>query len=276
MLRWMGSMSARGLLLAAVLGVCFAQTAPVLSTDSAATVMVLTGSVSLMRDTTPWALKEGDHVRPGKEIVTGPDGYVKFQVADGSEFEVFPNSRVTFRDNPGNWKDLLNLLLGRVKVHIQKLGGQPNNNRVFTPTAIISVRGTIFDIVVEDEGDSTLVSVDEGLVEVQHLRIPGTKLVGPGETLRINKNEPLAKSTVDKGTLIRGVLRAAADIIYTTIYQNPRAPSGTPTPKGGGVPGDHGSTTPPPPPPPSGGGTTPAPPPPPGGGSSAPPPPPGP
>lgn len=271
MLRWMGSMSARGLLLAAVLGVCFAQAPPVLSTDSAATVVVLTGSVSLMRDSTPWALKEGDHVRPGKEIVTGPDGYVKFQVSDGSEFEVFPNSHVTFRDNPGNWKDLLNLLLGRVKVHIQKLGGQPNNNRVFTPTAIISVRGTIFDIVVEDEGDSTLVSVDEGLVEVQHLRIPGTKLVYPGETLRVNKNEPLARSVIDKGSLIRGVLRAAADIVYSTIYQNPRAPSGTPPTAGGGtgggLPGDHGSTTPPPPPPPpappSGGGTTPPPPPPP-------------
>ena len=56
---------------------------------------------------------------------------------------------------------------GRVKVHIQKLGGQPNNNRVTTPTAVISVRGTIFDVSVED-GESTLVAVEEGLVEVRH------------------------------------------------------------------------------------------------------------
>src|SRR5438046_4906707 len=37
-------------------------------------------------------------------IVTGAEGYAVFQVADGSTFEVFQNSRVVFRDNPGNWK----------------------------------------------------------------------------------------------------------------------------------------------------------------------------
>ena len=90
-----------------------------------------------------------------------------FQVSDGSTFEVYPNSRVVFRANPSNLKDLLDLLLGRVKVHIQKLGGQPNNNRVTTPTAVISVRGTVFDVTVEDQ-ESTLVAVEEGLVEVRH------------------------------------------------------------------------------------------------------------
>ena len=111
-----------------------------------------------------------------------------FQVSDGSTFEVYANSRVVFRKTPGNLKDLLDVLIGRVKVHIQKWGGQPNFNRVFTPTAVISVRGTTFDVEVEDADETTLVIVEEGLVEVQHAQHPGTpKWLNGGEWLRIYK-----------------------------------------------------------------------------------------
>ena len=261
MLRGLGSFAACGLLLAAALGVCLAQPAPGVPSDSAATVITLTGSVSVMRDSTPWALAEGSPIRPGQMVITGPDGYAKFQVFDGSTFEVFPNSKVLFRNNPGNWKDLLDLVLGRIKVQIQKLGGQPNPNRVHTPTAIISVRGTIFDVTVDD-GDSTLVVVEEGLVEVAHRRIPGSKLVGPGEWLRVSKDEPLARR-VEKGSVIQAVLRAASDAVYVILTNSSSTPGGTPTSGGGNggtLPGDHGSKTPPPPtPPPSSGPAPPAP-----------------
>ena len=120
-------------------------------------------------------------MQPRQIIITGPDGFAVFQVSDGSTFEVFPNARVVFRENYGSWRDLLDVLLGRVKVHIQKLGGQPNYNRVRTPTAVISVRGTIFDVAVEDEDDTTLVSVEEGQVGVQHLLKPGPeRILNPG------------------------------------------------------------------------------------------------
>jgi hypothetical protein len=280
MLRGTGSISARWLLLAVALGVCFAQAPPAFPTDSAAVVTALAGSVSVLRDSTPWALAEGSPIRPGQLVITGPDGYARFQLSDGSTFEVFPNSKVVFRNNPGNWKDLLDLVLGRIKVQIQKLGGQPNYNRVHTPTAIISVRGTIFDVTVDD-GDSTLVVVEEGQVEVAHRRIPGSKLLNAGEWLRISKDEPLARK-VEKGSVIKAVLRAASDAIYV-ILTNPGPTSrggGSSTSggssSGGSLPGDNGSTTPTPTPPSSGGTTPPAPPAPPSGGTTAPPaPPPG-
>jgi len=276
MLRGTGSISARWLLLAVALGVCFAQDPPAFPTDSAAIVTTLTGSVSVLRDSTPWALAEGSPIRPGQLVITGPDGYARFQLSDGSTFEVFPNSKVVFRNNPGNWKDLLDLVLGRIKVQIQKLGGQPNHNRVHTPTAIISVRGTIFDVTVDD-GDSTLVVVEEGQVEVAHRRIPGSKLLNAGEWLRISKDEPLARK-VEKGSVIKAVLRAASDAVYV-ILTNPgptsrgggSSPSGG-TSSGGGLPGDNGSTTPTPTPPSSGGTTPPTPPTPPSGGTTTPPP----
>jgi len=54
---------------------------------------------------------------------------------------------------------------------IEKLGGEPNPHRVFTPTAVISVRGTIFDVAV-NEYETTVVSVSEGLVGVRHRLLP--------------------------------------------------------------------------------------------------------
>ena len=104
--------------------VCSAQHSP-LSNDAAAKVISLTGQVSVLRDGEPWAFNIGDKVQIQQVIVTGPDGYAKFQVSDGSTFEVYPNSNVIFRKNPGNLRDLLDLFVGRVKIHIQKWAANP-------------------------------------------------------------------------------------------------------------------------------------------------------
>ncbi|MEN6536945.1 MAG: FecR family protein [Bryobacteraceae bacterium] len=239
--------------------VCFAQTPPAGSLASgAAEVISLTGQVSVLRDSQPWALGIGDTVDLQQVIATGPDGYAVFQVSDGSTFEVFPNSEVVFRKTPGNWKDLLDILIGRVKFTIQKYGGQPNYNRVITPTAVISVRGTVFDVEVEDSDATTLVVVDEGQVEVQHARHPGkARLLNAGEWLRVYRDQPLAKSVMDKGSLFKGTVRAIADALYTAVYRN-RLPStgggtggtipGAGTGTGGStpLPGDTGETPAPP------------------------------
>ena len=245
--------TAQWLLLAVVCLFC----APIYAEEGAAKVVTLTGQVSVLRDNSPWALNIGDSVQPRQIIITGPDGFAVFQVSDGSTFEVFPNARVIFRENQGSWRDLLDVLLGRVKVHIEKLGGQPNYNRVRTPTAVISVRGTIFDVAVEDEDDTTLVSVDEGQVVVQHLLKPGPeRILNQGESIRIFKNQPLTAKMVDKSSVIRGVLRAAEQAMYEALYRT-RLPGsggggGVPTGGGGagGQSGDHGKDPPPPPPPP--------------------------
>lgn len=239
------------LLLAATLGVSLAQ-APSLPGSPAATVSVMNGRVEIWRDGQPWALNAGQAIRPGQEIRTGPDGYALFTVADGSTFEVFPNSHVVFRDNPGNFRDMLNLLLGRVKVYIQKLNGAPNQNRVTTPTALITVRGTVFDVQVED-GDCTLVAVEEGQVEVAHRLLPSSKRVflNPGDALRIFKNEPIARNAIEKDSVWRAVLRAATDAIYTQASKGSSRTGGGSSggPTSGGTPSDKDDTPTPPPPP---------------------------
>jgi ferric-dicitrate binding protein FerR (iron transport regulator) len=252
----------RPLLMAAALVVSLA---PLQAQDTAAKALVINGDVSVLRDNSPWALFEGNTVRPQQMVKTGPDGYARFQVSDGSTFEVFPNSQVVFRANPPSWKDLLDVVIGRVKVYIQHLNGVPNPNTVSSPTAVISVRGTVFEVVVEDEDGTTFVSVDEGLVSVRSKApVGGEVFLHPAESIRVFKNQPLAQK-MDKGSIARGVLEAIKDAARVVLQRQaggggPVGTTPTTTTGTGGAQGDKGK----------GGGTTaPAPP------SAPPPPPPG-
>lgn len=237
-------------LLAVTAAVCSAQLFPQ-SNEAAAKVITLTGQVSVLRDSVPWALNIGDLVQIQQVIVTGPDGMAKFQVSDGSEFEVYPNSNVVFRKNPGNWRDLLDVFVGKVRVHIQKLGGQPNPNRILTPTAVISVRGTTFEVSVNDDDEATTVTVDEGTVDVRHALKPGggAKTLNAGETIHVYKDQPIAQSAIDKNELVRRVMRGLTDAVYTAITRSPSHVGGlgssSPT-----LTGQKAPPAPPPPPPP--------------------------
>jgi hypothetical protein len=166
-----------------------------------ATVIELQGQVSVIRGDlrplyakgTPGAPAGLTGVKAKEEIVTGADGHAVFQTSDGSTFEVFPNSRLTFQ---GDWtiQDMLQLILGKIRVQIEHRNG-PNHKRISTPTAVISVRGTTFDVAVEDEDGTTYVGVEEGQVLVQHRLQPGPlKTLNQNEWLRIYANQPLAKA----------------------------------------------------------------------------------
>lgn len=229
---------------------------PLVAGSGEAKLVSFTGQVSVLRDNNPWALNLGDLVQPQQVIVTGPDGYGVFKVSDGSTFEVFPKARVVFRQNRGDWKDLLEVWLGKVRVQIEHPGGLPNNNRVRTPSAVISVRGTVFDVEVEDEDGTTVVLDEEGQVEVRHLLRTGEpRILNPNEYVRVYKNEPLAKKLIDKGSALQRAARAASDAFYQVALnaaRNGGSIARTTTTTGGSSPADtkNGNPAPPAPPPP--------------------------
>ena len=70
--------------------------------SSAATLISAVGEVSVLRSDSVWVLFPNDTVQPGETIITGSDGFAEFQVADGSTFQVYPDSRVVFREEPGH------------------------------------------------------------------------------------------------------------------------------------------------------------------------------
>ena len=241
---------------------------PALAQDTAATLLVQVGQVSMLKDGNQIALAVGQSIQPNQMVVTGPGAYAKFQVADGSTFEVFEKSQVTFREKGGGFKELLNVYLGRVKVYIQHIFG-PNPTSVSSPTAIISVRGTVFDVVVENDDGDTLVSVDEGAVQVRHRLIPGNEpLLKPGDSITVFRNQPLLGLQINKGGGVQKALAMARKAMLDLIYMHPGGVggAGAPVPGGagsGGAQGDKGKNTggagkppgaPTPPAPPGGGG----------------------
>jgi len=234
----------RTVALAIALVVCLA---PLVAQDSGAKVLVQSGQVSVMNGGYLQALNVGDKIRMQQMIVTGPDGFARFQVSDGSTFEVFPNSKVVFRDTPGNWQKLLNVWLGHIKVFIQHAPGVPNPNDVTSPTAVVSVRGTVFDVDVPND-DTTVVSVDEGEVGVRNWTAPGNSAVlHAGDSITVLRNVPLAVARIDKGGILQKALRIARDA-YVQLPRNPggggpaNIPAGSPGAQGdkgdkGGTPG---------------------------------------
>lgn len=217
-----------------------------------ATVIELEGQVSVIRGGQVPLFQKGTIGAPSgqmsvnakEEIVTGPDGHAVFQISDGSTFEVFPNSRVTFQ---GQWtiQDMLQLILGKIRVQIEHRNG-PNHKRISTPTAVISVRGTIFDVAVEDDDGTTFVGVEEGQVMVQHLLQPGNpKILNQNESIRIYPNQPLAKAAAPsrgwEAFVWDRVRNAVGDLVLRNpggVFSGPGS-SGGPPPTAGGQ-GDSG------------------------------------
>jgi len=207
---------------------------PVLSAqDLAATVLYQTGMVSVADGGFFKALSAGSSVKPRQLIITGSDGYARFQVSDGSTFEVFQNSKVMFRETPGDWRHLINILMGRIKVFVEHAPGIPNPNNVTSPTAVVSVRGTVFDVVVEDEDGTTFVTVDEGQVAVRNLTAPGNPaILNPGDSIRVIRGQALLGRQIDRGNILRKALQVIRDTVYQAGLEHQGGTRGT-----GGVTG---------------------------------------
>ena len=257
-------MAKLSLLLAVAGSLCLAQYPYVPSNSGGYSAKVLTasGQVSILKDSHQIALSTGDEVLVTQIILTGVDGHAMLQVSDGSTIEVFPNSQMVFRHNIGDWRDLLDLIIGNIQVHIEHLlGDKPNPTRIMTPTAVISVRGTTFDVSVEEADETTQVDVVEGTVVVQHKLLPTDRVatLHTGESIRVYKNVPIASNQYDKGTILRYALNALKDAAYMIVSHGGRITIPGGGGGGGSAPGDTckpgtagcgGSTPPAPPPPP--------------------------
>ncbi|HWQ53358.1 MAG TPA: FecR family protein [Bryobacteraceae bacterium] len=165
-----------------------------------ARVVSATGIVSLTRaGRSMGALQVQAAVEPGDEIATGENSEALVQAPDGSTVRIYPDSRVVIQEYTANLRDWLHLFLGSVKVHIQRISGRPNPRGMTTPTAIIAVRGTTFDVFVDDM-DATLVQVDEGLVSVVSRAAPGQEvLVRPGQRTWVRQGAAPTEAASAKG-----------------------------------------------------------------------------
>ncbi len=140
--------------------------------QSSVSIKVLSseGTVEIRRDSKgkvlmqAIAFKANDDLFAGDTIITGKNGRLVLALSDGSQAVVAPKTTLVIQDLTQSPRTLFQMLKGKTRIHIEKLGGQPNPYRVNTPTAVIAVRGTIFDVEVSD--DETQVYLHEGAVDV--------------------------------------------------------------------------------------------------------------
>ena len=193
---------------------CFSDAEAQLTSDTAH-ITTMAGRVSVERGGELWTATDGQAIEAGQIIVTGNDGSAQLGLPDGSSIEIFPNSRIIYRANRFNLRDLLDVYLGKVRLQIQHLLPGDMPLRVTSPTAVISVRGTVFDVEVDAAQDTT-VSVATGAVGVRHRLMPGQEvIVQSGQTLHVVSTLPLtaaAKAAVPLRTLGR-VVRVVSDTL---------------------------------------------------------------
>ncbi len=158
---------------------------------AAGQISAVKGKVSLVRgQAAPVLLHQHDTVEAGDEILTDGKSSATVRLPDGSTVRIFPNSHVVLSAEAGTWKKFLHVLLGNVRVQVEKLSGRPNPKIVTTPTTIIAVRGTIFGVGVESNGD-TEVGVEKGLVGVASQLHPDREvLVKPGQGVWVRQGQP--------------------------------------------------------------------------------------
>ena len=224
--------SATVLAIVAVVGIAIPGYAQI--TGNTARVLVQNGRVSVDHAGDLWALAPGQTITSGETVVTGIDGYAQFELSDKSVIEVFPNSRMVFHPNLSNWHDLVDIFLGKIRLQIQHLTGGESPYHVTSPTAVISIRGTVLDVEVEPN-EATTVQVETGLVGVRHRMFPGKEVsVETGQTLRVVPNVPLAAIKGTSPFVIAGrVARVAGETVARIGIPGK---SGGSAPKGGSAP----------------------------------------
>jgi len=132
----------------------------------------------------------GQVLPSGTVLDTGDGRLVLVLRTDESEILVQPHTRLVVREPAlGNW-NAVEIVLGRVRAYIRKRTGGAPPFQMATPSAVIAVRGTRFDVEVNGRGVSE-VDVFDGLVEVASSTIPGSSvLVRPGFSTRVGMGTP--------------------------------------------------------------------------------------
>ena len=120
-------------------------------------------------------------------------GNLLLELQDGSQVLVKPHSRVALKDPSQGKGFYLELLIGKVVNKIQKRLGNTPSFRMGTPTAVVTVRGTRFEVEVTKKL-RTYVVVYEGLVEVAGLAGGAPPvLVRPGFITNVDRDREPAQ-----------------------------------------------------------------------------------
>ncbi len=126
----------------------------------------------------------GEQLPPGTILDTG-SGRLLLRLSDGSQVIVRAHTRLQVQQPSLTDPSYFQLLLGRIRALINKRTGGAAPFELGTPSAVIAVRGTQFDVEVNPR-NVTEVDVVDGLVEVYGRNATGgSVLLEPGFSTRV-------------------------------------------------------------------------------------------
>lgn len=135
----------------------------------------LTGEVTLERENaSPVPVRAGISLGPGDVLRTGEGAAAVLVMTSGARFTLAPDTEIALDDlsldKEEDSPSPLRLILGVVNAVVDAAawnrdGGDGPKDVIHTPTAVIGVRGTAFDVAVSLDG-ATAVAVDEGDVDL--------------------------------------------------------------------------------------------------------------
>lgn len=145
------------------------------------TVQVRSGATQPFR-----ILQPGGVIKTGDTIRSGADGTAEFRWLDGTRLRIQPNSQITIRRSSLNLKKRAQtseflLTSGKIFVRIPQKLNATSHFEIETPTAMTTVRGTIFSVSADDS--ETKVAVWKGRVDVSDARNDQVQIVPAGQLL---------------------------------------------------------------------------------------------
>jgi hypothetical protein len=141
-----------------------------------ATVSEFRGSVNIQLPGQALHAPARGEILPAETTVSTEDGRLLLRLSDGSNLLVRPNTRLILKQPESSGWRYLQLLMGRVRAEVQKRLGGSSGFQMGTPSAVISVRGTKFEVEVNREG-LTEVDVHEGVVQLDSAKGMGESVM---------------------------------------------------------------------------------------------------
>ena len=141
-------------------------------------VLAFSGRVDLSSGGVSRVMAVGLRLSNGDLLQTGPDGRVVLSLADGSVIEIRPDTRLQMLQFGGGLGELIRIFIGKVRLKIRQITGQPNRFQIHSPIATIGVRGTELEILVEPS-ETTTVQVFRGLVAVANSQVASPEVLVP-------------------------------------------------------------------------------------------------
>ncbi len=163
---------------------------------SAAKVKFMLGTVELMRKgKTNWQkVRFHERIYEGDRLRTALNSRVELLMPDGSVIKINENSMFDVKEIKTPQKEhsdrlSFTLWVGSLFAKFQKIVEQRQAREIETPSAVVAVRGTEFDLQVDRE-QTTVVRVYDGKVSLRSKGVRGEVLVGSNQESRVERGKP--------------------------------------------------------------------------------------